>query len=544
MTESKKAKGRTLAEFLPLKPAEKLLLRDCGEGTVAPISDVRPEAPTDDNTVRAEFLRFLALGGDEQAPVHERGVGLYGAWIEGQLDMHAARVPSGLSIQKCSFVNPPRFRGAQIEGALVLSGCHLPGLDASRLVCDSLFLKDGFVAAGEVRLRGAQIESSLDCSDATLDGKDRDALSADGVVVKGCVFLTEGFTAIGGVSLRGAQIGGDLACTEATFDGKHGDSLTFGGMAVKGAFFFYHLVNPVSGISLVSAHVGQLADDEGSWGEGLYLDGFTYGGFVGGAPTDAVTRLGWLDKQRKSHAGLDGDGAEFKPQPWRQLIKVLREMGHAEDARQVAIAFEDRLREANLIGQTPKDWGGFRSWIYRDASRAGHWLFGVFTGYGYRPLRLLGWMVGVWIVCAAFYWCAARNAVFAPSSPPVFQNEKYESCRPDYDPLPSTANAMNSPEKIGNWYFCDKLPEAYPRFSPLMYSLDVLLPPVDLQQNKSWGPITPTPGDDLVVFMHVQPADILKHLTRMVLWFEILFGWVSTLLLVAVVSGLAKRRED
>jgi hypothetical protein len=35
-----------------------------------------------------------------------------------------------------------------------------------------------------------------------------------------------------------------------------------------------------------------------------------------------------------------------------------------------------------------------------------------------------------------------------------------------------------------------------------------------------------------------------KHLVRLVLWFEILFGWVASLLLVAVVSGLTKRSEE
>lgn len=35
-----------------------------------------------------------------------------------------------------------------------------------------------------------------------------------------------------------------------------------------------------------------------------------------------------------------------------------------------------------------------------------------------------------------------------------------------------------------------------------------------------------------------------KQLTRLLLWFETLFSWVSSLLLVAVVSGLTKRREE
>ena len=37
-------------------------------------------------------------------------------------------------------------------------------------------------------------------------------------------------------------------------------------------------------------------------------------------------------RQRPSHLGKD-----FRPQPFEQLIKVLREMGHDADARQIAM---------------------------------------------------------------------------------------------------------------------------------------------------------------------------------------------------------------
>jgi hypothetical protein len=35
-----------------------------------------------ENRVRADFLRFLMLGGDKDAPIHEKGVQLQGAWME------------------------------------------------------------------------------------------------------------------------------------------------------------------------------------------------------------------------------------------------------------------------------------------------------------------------------------------------------------------------------------------------------------------------------------------------------------------------------
>ena len=89
---------------------------------------------------------------------------------------------------------------------------------------------------------------------------------------------------------------------------------------------------------------------------------------------------------------------------------------------------------------------------------------------------------------------------------------------------------------------CEKLPEEYTGFSPLAYSLDVILPFVDLQQEKDWSPLIPTPKGTW--YKELFMFDAPKHCIRLLLWFEILFGWVASLLLVAVVSGLTKRREE
>lgn len=576
MTEIVKAVGRTLAEFQPLKPAEQKLLEACRQGEFADVSDKRPEAANDNNTVRADFLRFLALGGDEQAPLHEHGVELEGAWVEGVLDLQGVRIPHSLVLHRCHFSEVPLLRDSHIHGTLVLEGSHVNGFEADRMVCEGdVFLRGGFTANGEVRLLGAQIGGNLECDGAKLDGKDGDALSFDGAVIKGGVFLRNGFThgevrlrdaqiggsfdcggarleskkgyalvcdgvaikgdvflrggftANGTVSLMGAQIGGSLYCSGGTkLDGKQGNALLCDGANVASAFFFRELAHPVNGISLASMRVGTLVDDNQAWGERLILDGFVYGELSGDAPADADTRLAWLNKQLPSHAGLNGDGRKFKPQPWQQLIRVLRHMGHAEDARQVGIAFEDRLRHANLIGQTPKVWSKPRAWLYQNLSRTAHWLFWLLTGYGYRPLRLLAWMFGVWLACGMFYWYAALDGVFAPSDPLVFQNSDYKIC--------AAQNAVN-------WYLCEKLPEEYTGFSPLAYSLDVILPLVDLQQENDWAPLIPTPKN---IWYEEWLAFDLKHVARLVVWFEILFGWVASLLLVAVVSGLTKRREE
>jgi hypothetical protein len=111
---------------------------------------------------------------------------------------------------------------------------------------------------------------------------------------------------------------------------------------------------------------------------------------------------------------------------------------------------------------------------------------------------------------------------------------------------PTNPLVFNDPELrmacANNWYLCEKLPEEYTGFSPLAYSLDVLLPLVNLEQEKDWAPLIPTPKPSW--WKEWLANWSFKHFARLVVWAEILFGWIASLLLVAVFSGLAKRREE
>jgi len=601
--------GRALADFGQLKPAEQKLLNACRNGEIADIAEQeqRLTESTKKNTVRASFLRFLALGGDEHAPVHDQGVQLYGAWVDGDLDLEGATLPHSLSLTYCHLTNII-LRHSDIHGCVGFQGCHVvKGLSADGMVCSggvflkdftstgtvnllntklggnlechggkfdvknddalicdraviqgSVFLNDSekgsnkvrFIATGIVSFMAARIDGSLDCSNAVFNGTPR-ALECDRAVINGSVFLKNGFTATGSVCLAGTQIGGNLEFNDATLDGMNDFALRAAGMTVVGAFHFSDMRSIKGIVSLSSAKVGRLIDDNESWAKAeLILDGFIYDKLTGKAPTDAKNRLAWLDKQLVSHAGLQSDGKDFKPQPWQQLQKVLREMGHVEDARQVAIAFEKRLLRANLIGQTPENWCKLTACVYRKISRGFHRLFGWLIGYGYRPLGLFFKMLVVWLLCGVFYWYVALygdngNGVFAPSNPLVFQNSEYDVCKADNEKaqaeLIKAAYGLPSIQGAGNWYLCSKLREEYTGFSPLAYSLDVILLLVDLQQEHDWAPMIPTPEN---TWIDELKAHSLKHVTRLVVWFEILFGWVSSLLLVAVVSGLTKRREE
>ena len=397
-------------------------------------------------------------------------VRLLGAQFSGNFACHGAQLDAGvgkaLSADRCVIKGSIflshgfrargiiRLNAAQTEGSVYCEGASFEGgcegaLDADRLVVKGdLRLSAGFKAVGEVFLLGARIGGNLNCSGGSFTATHGNALSADGIVVMRAVFFREGFEAHGTVRLIGAKIGGGFSCRGGLLKAASGDTLLLDGAEVGGTLHFCNLRAPAQRVSLDSATVGALLDDAAAWGDQLRLNGFVYRGFAAGAFTETPARLQWLDRQQ-----------DFRPQPWLQLQKVLRESGRFEDARQVAIAFENRLRKQNLIGIAPAGSNAGLAWCYRIAARVFHWAFGVLTGYGYRPMRLLFWVGCAWLLCGAACWFVALppRGVFAPSDPLVFQHPDYAVCNPA-NSEPPAADVRGA----GNWYLCEKLREEYP----------------------------------------------------------------------------------
>ncbi|MCK6442707.1 hypothetical protein, partial [Elstera cyanobacteriorum] len=120
------AKGQTLKEFGNLYPAESKLLAACRDGTVAEINVSRPERMKEENRVRAAFVRFLALG--VGVSIHERGLRLVGAAIDGGFDLENCTIPYSIIIFNCLFgvddknLNSLNFRYSVFEGIVLLSG--------------------------------------------------------------------------------------------------------------------------------------------------------------------------------------------------------------------------------------------------------------------------------------------------------------------------------------------------------------------------------------------------------------------------------------
>lgn len=285
------AKGQTLAEFGKLFPAERRLLAACRDGTEAVIAKSRPEKLTPDNCVRADFIRFLARGGDGDAPVHEAGINLCGGVVVGDLDLSRIRVPFSLELQHCLFQTEAGHsadfiaRGATLEGGLILTGSQVNKIDGVGLcVHGGIYLDKGFSAGGTIWLLDARIEGVLQCSGGYFMPETGDALSFDRAKISGCVFLRDGFCTTGQVRFLGAEIG-SLECGAGRFNPKKGRALVFDGATVLGDVFLDNGFHSTGEVRCIGGVIhGNLEFDKGSFnpetGEALNFDNSKINGSI------------------------------------------------------------------------------------------------------------------------------------------------------------------------------------------------------------------------------------------------------------------------
>jgi hypothetical protein len=651
--------------------------------------------------LRASFLRFLSLGGDDAAPVHERRLEVSAAYVGEDLDLSGCNIPEPLSFVRCNFagkivltdsiakslslqkscLNSIIAESARMSGGVFLNegfrsaagvffhyagiggrlGCEggtfLQGGDFaidcnSATIAGDADLRDGFLADGAVFFGAAKIGGDLNCKGGSFHKRTEDgtgaALACDNARITGNALLASGFRAEGAVSLSGAKTGGYLNCTGGTFVNRTGDGtgraltcgyaeiggnvylsdgfsaqgqVRFHGASVKGSVYcaggrFENLVpakadgspawkphlasalylqsariggtlslgphaanasakaDIIGSLNLGGCHAHEIVDHSSSWpaakklgGESLpafiYLDGFTYGSLGGRGDYEVSTRRKWLDKQPPCDLGL-----EFRPQPFEQLIKVYREMGHELDARAIA-KFKDRRRyQARFV----KLWHGWRNrpglarggglftaaldwlaWPFailaRTLSRSlwsillglEWFIIGAGTGYRYGYFRLVLFLAALWIAGGLFYTTAADQGAFAPSNPAIYLNKELEA-------------------KCGkNWTDCKGAPPWLPSFNPFVYSLDIMLPVLDLGQKRDWQPIDrqdhpvrvalpeftwykisdPRYSEIPELSLEVQPlsAGTLDSIVRA----QTLLSWAALGLLIAILSGLIKK---
>jgi hypothetical protein len=189
----------------------------------------------------------------------------------------------------------------------------------------------------------------------------------------------------------------------------------------------------------------------------------------------------------------------FSPQPYEQCAHALREIGLADDAKEIAIL---RRRVQRRLPGVP--W-----WRYLKDG-----LLDLLIGYGYRPGRSVVALAYFALLGAALFSAAKSDGAIVPSDIAVLASNAYKANH-------------------------DALPPGYPAFEPFVYSLDVLLPIIDFQQDSKWRPDPRATVDGRIA--GTTYAFEVGRVAAIYQWLQIALGWVLSSLLVASLSGLVRK---
>ena len=555
-----------LGDFHPLLPAEEEVIARLDSGSFDRLGDgSRPERADQARMIRAAFLRFLILGGEEGYRPHEKGIRIAGAWITGSLDLEACRVFRDIGLNDCHFEATPVLRAAVIN-RLFLDGSSLPGLLADRLEarggvylrgaqvegavsiaesrlggnleCDGATIRTlggyaliapgmevrnvlarGAVIRGGINISGAQLAADLDCAGADFTGTEGIAIHAGESQIRGTALLRS--TRVEGeVRLTASEIAGDLDCSGAALDNSGGMALDMSRAIVRGAFFLRKEARVTGTLAMTGAAIGTIHDEASCWPkEGdLLLNRCLYEAFIDG-PVDAASRLDWLARQTPARWGED-----FWPQPYEQLATVFRQMGHGEDARKVLIVKERLQRQARRSRASNPFQRIFLALMDR--------ILAVTVAYGRQPLLAFVWLAFFWALGVGVFAHAERMGAFKPNSAVVLRSPEWILCGIDKSEqrfLASTQRLANGEASAGQTQlacFRERWEaSSYPYFNASMYSLDTLLPVLDVGQKTFWRP---------------DPSKAYGRFASAYFYFESIVGWALSLLAVAGFSGLVK----
>ncbi|NUP15286.1 MAG: membrane-associated oxidoreductase [Streptomyces sp.] len=335
------------------------------------------------------------------------------------LDLGGVRVEGVVRLTDCRIRGPVHLNGAQISGALFMERAELTARDADEPVLkltqasigDELSAT-GLRATGEVRLNGAHVSGSINLDGARLSRPGQVALDAVTLGVDGDVLLRH-VDVDGWIGLRGARIAGRLDLSYARLSNP-GDMTLRATSCTVGELWLRRGDPLDGGLNLRRAQMDVLFVEPEKLPDRVRLDGLGYTTLTPHEP--AERRLPMLERE------IDG----YVPHVYEQLTAVYRRIGDDNAARLVQLAKQRRQR-------TTLPWYG-RLWGHvQDAT----------VGYGFRPMRALGWLLSL---------LAVGSLTFALHAPP---------------PL--------------------KADEA-PDFNPVFYTLDLLLPVISFGQEPAFAP--------------------------------------------------------
>ena len=508
---------------------------------------------TRDRDIRATLIEWLAIDHAASARIHPSGIRVLGARVVGSLDLSYVHVPFAIMMIRCSIPQQIRLQATEIP-RLDLNGSYTADIFAPDIhVAGSLFFGwdnheyGPFHANGEIDIDGGKVDGDLSFGEGHFRHSKaafnpqftalKVAINADEVEVKRAVTMCCGFESDGAVDLNESTIGGDLQFAGGRFVNPNNTAIAasiarIGGTVlmslepfgafysdgaveliathVAGAFsissgkfagkaterhglfanllevdgpFGWEKVDLENGatLDLTGASVIALGDDQRSWPQPgkLLIDGFTYKSF--GIVKDAPSRLRWVALQ-----------PEFHPQPYRQLAKVLRANGDDAGAVSVLIAEQDaRYQNSPLIRRI---WAAFLKTT---------------VGYGHEPLLTIIWAAIVVLLGWLMVTVGSQAGVMRRTWP---------------ESIPISGEVPS-----------------YERLHPLLYSLDVFLPFVNLHQEHYWWPDADAEGEWAIFGQRMK---ISGRVLRYYFWMQIIAGWLLSAIFLAGVTGLIRTFED
>lgn len=409
------------------------------------------DSPVTDKNIRGDFLRDLFLGEyDEKADY--RGTCIVGAVIDDVFNMEFCETKFPVRFHNCTFAQKIKLRQLTCP-ELYFCDCTLKnGVNAvGAKVAGSVSLRGEFNAMGEVNLVGAEV-GQLDCPGGSFQNEEGRALNAQSIKVAAEVFLCDGFNAEGEVFFANATIGGSIVLEKCKLT-----HLSLAGTNVSGEF---------------QDDAQVYKNDQGDDIE-LDIDGFRYQR-LNTTKERIENRLEWVGSMSR--------GNKFYPQPYEQLMKVYREMGHMNWARRVGFELEKKRHKQLRLNRDHKRFVvlGWVWWMW-------YWILRATIGYGYKPFRTLWWFPFAIVVGLPLF-----SGVLCPqkwTSPSVVMStlgngitEQSECER--WRMLPSDVGALVSPD----WRDGEVPPDGYPKFIPLFYAIEVALPVLALGQTSNWQP--------------------------------------------------------
>ncbi len=422
------------------------------------------------------------------------------------------------------------LRGADIGGALQCSGASLRGaLKAPGGAWCALFgewmhvggpirLNQKFTATNTVWLLGSRIDANLNLRKASLAGPTC-ALQGERIKVAGNLLgedlvATMGNAATGGcaLNLQSAEIDGNLKLDRAQLVSSAsalraerlkvgGDPLleqtTFGqgavslaGANIAGRLRWAPAQVPTAMVTVARAAVGGLDEawsyPNGGWPAGglLHLDGFAYGDLDADRVVSVGERLDWVRSQWPAQDG----SARFGPGPYEKLAGAYHRSGHDVEARAVAIA---RRRDKHRFEPMTKARALWDRVLYATIR------------YGYESWRAVLLLAAVFVVAIAVFSLAARHANLLV-------------------PVTTTA-AGHAPPPV------TKCTSEYPCFEAVGYSIDTVVPLINVHQAAYWAPnASTTAGVLLTVFT----------------WLCTALGWLLATLTLAGVTGVIQGEQS